>query len=163
MSSETLTDSPEYPVKPLQIVQNEAARLFFDQPNRAHVSPLLIDLYWLHMAIRTEFKSLMFVYRVTSGSPPELHHPGFCFFSATGRRLALPSLHTWQSQSRQFSFAVPQRWNKLPNAFNTAASISIFIFKTYLLQEHLLSHAVHSVHLFTWSSLHFVLLNRWSA
>src|SRR4029434_11094321 len=55
-------------MKPLQMIQNAAARLVFNQPKRAHVTPLLIDLHWLPVAARIKFKSLIFAYRVLAGS-----------------------------------------------------------------------------------------------
>src|SRR4029434_1932846 len=57
-------------VKPLQMIQNAAARLVFNQQKRAHVTPLLIDLHWLPVAARVKFKSLMLAYRVLAGSAP---------------------------------------------------------------------------------------------
>ena len=54
-----LTGLPACAVKPLQMVQNAAARLVFDQPKRAHVTPLFIELHWLPLAARISFKSLM--------------------------------------------------------------------------------------------------------
>ena len=52
------------------MIQNAAARLVFNQPKRAHVTPLLIDLHWLPVAARIKFKSLMLAYRVLDGSAP---------------------------------------------------------------------------------------------
>ena len=45
-------------VKTLQMIQNAAARLVFNVPYRAHVTPLLIELNWLPVAARIKFKSL---------------------------------------------------------------------------------------------------------
>src|SRR4029434_1067634 len=39
-----LTSLPACVVKPLQMIQNAAARLVFNQPKRAQVTPLLIEL-----------------------------------------------------------------------------------------------------------------------
>src|SRR4029434_10637788 len=64
------TGLPACVVKPLQMIQNAAARLVFNQPKRAHVTPLLIDLHWLPVAARIKFKSLMLAYRVLDGSAP---------------------------------------------------------------------------------------------
>ena len=47
-----------------------SARLVFNQPKRAHVTPLLIDLHWLPVAARITFKSPMLAYRVLDGSAP---------------------------------------------------------------------------------------------
>jgi len=57
-------------VKPLKMIQNAAARLVFNQPKRAHVTPLLIELHWLPVDARIKFKSLMLAYRVIAGSAP---------------------------------------------------------------------------------------------
>ncbi|MGL4601992.1 MAG: hypothetical protein ACRCVE_11065, partial [Plesiomonas sp.] len=53
-----LAGLPANTTKPLQLIQNAAARLVFDQPKRAHVTPLLISLHWLPVAARIKFKSL---------------------------------------------------------------------------------------------------------
>src|SRR4029434_4978212 len=52
------------------MIQNAAARLVFNQPKRAHLTPLLIELHWLPLAARIKFKSLMLAYRVIAGSAP---------------------------------------------------------------------------------------------
>ena len=65
-----LTGLPACVVKPLQMIQNAAARLVFNQPKRAHVTPLLTELHWLPVAARIKFKSLMLAYRVLAGSAP---------------------------------------------------------------------------------------------
>ncbi len=39
-------------IKPLQSIQNAAARLIFNEPNRKHVTPLFINLHWLQIAAR---------------------------------------------------------------------------------------------------------------
>ena len=49
---------PACEVRPLQIIENAAAYLFFDQPKRRHVTPLLVTLLWLLVAARIKFKSL---------------------------------------------------------------------------------------------------------
>src|SRR4029434_9503416 len=65
-----LTGLPACVVKPLQMIQNVAVRLVFNQPKRAHVTPLLIELHWLPVAARIKFKSLMLAYRVLDGAAP---------------------------------------------------------------------------------------------
>src|SRR4029434_830636 len=51
-----LTGLPACVVKPLQMIQNAAARLVFNQPKRAHVTPLLIELHWLPVAARIKLR-----------------------------------------------------------------------------------------------------------
>ena len=116
-------------VKPLQMIQNAAARLVFNQPKRAHVTPLLIELHWLPVAARIKFKSLMLAYRVLTGSAPtylnalvRANVTPRTLRSSSERRLALPPVQA--RQSRLFSFVVPHWWNKLPSSIRAGASLS---------------------------------------
>ncbi len=67
-----LAGLPSNTIKPLQMIQNAAARLVFNEPKRAHVTPLFVSLHWLPIAARIQFKTLMLAYRTTTGSeaPP---------------------------------------------------------------------------------------------
>ncbi|XP_057216904.1 uncharacterized protein LOC130570562 [Triplophysa rosa] len=65
---------PAKAIKPLQLVQNAAARLVFQQPKRAHVKPLFISLHWLPVEARLRFKSVMLAYRTITGSAPAYFH-----------------------------------------------------------------------------------------
>ncbi len=57
-------------IKPLQLIQNAAARLIFNEPKRTHITPLFINLHWLPITARIKFNALVFAYRTTSGSAP---------------------------------------------------------------------------------------------
>ncbi len=69
-----LAGLPSNTIKPLQMIQNAAARLVFNEPKRAHVTPLFISLHWLPVAARIQFKTLMLAYRTTTGSAPSYFH-----------------------------------------------------------------------------------------
>jgi len=43
----------------LQLIQNAAARVVFNEPKRAHITPLLTKLHWLPIATLIKFKSLL--------------------------------------------------------------------------------------------------------
>ncbi len=99
---------------PLQMIQNAAARLVFNEPKRAHVTPLFVSLHWLPVAARIQFKTLMLAYRTTTGSAPTYFHsllriyiPSRSLRSASERRLVVPSQRGSKSLSRTFSFTVP--------------------------------------------------------
>ncbi len=116
------------------MVQNAAARLVFNEPNRAHVTPLFVSLHWLPVAARIQFKTLMLAYRTTTGSAPTNFHsllriyiPSRSLRSASERHLVVPSQRGSKSLSRTFSFTVPGRWNDLPTPIRNAGSLSIFI------------------------------------
>ncbi len=65
-----LAGHPASSTKPLQFIQNAAARLIFNEPKRTHVTPLFINLHWLPIAARIKFKALKFAYKTTTGSAP---------------------------------------------------------------------------------------------
>ncbi len=56
------------------MIQNAAARLVFNEPKRAHVTPLFDSLHWLPVAARIKFEKLMLAYRTTTGSVPTYFH-----------------------------------------------------------------------------------------
>ncbi len=91
-----LAELPSNTIKPLQMIQNAAARLVFNEPKRAHVTPLFVSLHWLPVAARIQFKTLMLAYRTTTGSAPTYFHsllriyiPSRSLRSASERRLVV--------------------------------------------------------------------------
>ncbi len=119
------------------MIQNAAAWLVFNEPKRAHVTPLFISLHWLPVAARIKFKTLMLAYRTTTDSAPAYFHsllriyipsrspsyfhsllriyiPSRSLRSASERCLVVPSQRGSKSLSRTFSFTVPGWWNDLP-------------------------------------------------
>ncbi len=103
------------------LIQNAAARLVFNEPKRAHVTPLFVSLHWLPVTARIQFKTLMLAYRTATGSAPTYFHsllriyiPSRSLRSASERRLVVPSQRGSKSLSRTFSFTVPGWWNDLP-------------------------------------------------
>ncbi len=93
-----LAGLPSNTIKPLQMIQNAAARLVFNEPKRAHVTPLFVSLHWLPVAACIKFKTLMLAYRTTTDSAPTYFHsllriyiPSRSLRSASERRLVVPS------------------------------------------------------------------------
>ncbi len=128
------------------MIQNAAAQLVFNEPKRAHVTPLCVSLHWLPVAARIQFKTLMLAYRTTTGSAPTYFHsllriyiPFRSLRSASEWRLVVPSQRGSKSLSRTFSFTVPVWWNDLPTPIRHAGSLSIFMqqLKTHLFQHYL--------------------------
>ncbi len=123
-------------IKPLQLIQNAAARLIFNEPKRSHVTPLFINLHWLPIAAQCiKFKALMFTYRTTSGSAPlylnsllQTYMPSrslrsaserrFTVPSQSERRITVPSQRDTKSLSQTFTLTVPIWW---PAQLNPAA------------------------------------------
>ncbi|KAI4888357.1 hypothetical protein NFI96_032621 [Prochilodus magdalenae] len=65
-----LAGLPLRAIRPLQLVQNAAARLIFNLPKFTHVTPLLRSLHWLPVVARIRFKTLMLAYKVKNGPAP---------------------------------------------------------------------------------------------
>ncbi|KAI4879911.1 hypothetical protein NFI96_003645 [Prochilodus magdalenae] len=65
-----LAGLPLRAIRPLQLVQNAAARLIFNLPKFTHVTPLLCSLHWLPVAACIRFKTLMFTYKAKNGPAP---------------------------------------------------------------------------------------------
>ena len=61
----TLSALPQSTLASLQRVLNAAARLVCDLRPREHVTSALIDLHWLPIAARIEFKIIKQEYRTT--------------------------------------------------------------------------------------------------
>uniref|UniRef100_A0A8B9HMG4 Reverse transcriptase domain-containing protein n=1 Tax=Astyanax mexicanus TaxID=7994 RepID=A0A8B9HMG4_ASTMX len=96
-----LTGLPACVVKPLQMIQNAAARLVFNQPKRAHVTPLLIEVHCLPVDARIKFKTLTIAYKVMTEQAPSYLHSLLKAYatsrplrSSNERRLALPNKHS---------------------------------------------------------------------
>jgi len=113
-----LAGLPACTTKPLQLIQNAAARVVFNEPKKAHVTPLFIRLHWLPVAARIKFKVLMCAYKTTTGAAPiylnslvQMNAPSRSSCSASERRLAVPSQRDTKSLSRTSSWTVSSGWN----------------------------------------------------
>jgi hypothetical protein len=66
----TLVGLPQDHLRRLQAVQNAAARLIFGLRRRDHFINALIELHWLRVPERIEYKLMTLVYRALNGSIP---------------------------------------------------------------------------------------------
>ncbi|KAI4899454.1 hypothetical protein NFI96_009143 [Prochilodus magdalenae] len=106
-------------IRPLQLVQNAAARLIFNLLKFTHVTPLLRSLHWLPVVARIRFKTLKLAYKAKNGpAPPYLmamvksRSVSRALRASSTARLEPPSLRTHGRQaSRLFSVLAP-RWNE---------------------------------------------------
>ncbi|XP_067379202.1 uncharacterized protein [Channa argus] len=119
-------------IKPLQMIQNAAARLIFNQPKKTHVTPLFRSLHWLPVAARIRFKALSLAYRLVNSTAPaylnsliQVYKPSRPLRPANERRLVVPAPHR-RHQAKLFSAMFPRWWNELPNAARSADSLPIF-------------------------------------
>ncbi len=105
---------------PLVVIQQGV----FNEPKRAHVTPLFVSLHWLPVAARIQFKTLMLAYRTTTGSAPTYFHsllriyiPSRSLRSASEQRLVVPSQRGSKSLSQNILFyrSWPVEWSSHPH------------------------------------------------
>ena len=99
-------------------------------------------MHWLPIEARIKFKSLTLAYRVLAGSAPsylsELIQPYTPArpLRSSQERLLRHANTTTKSQSRLFSFLLPQWWNDIPGPIRSSPSLDTFKkhLKTHLFQ-----------------------------
>ena len=67
-SNSLLTGLPACAIKPLQLIQNTAARLIFNLAKFSHVTPLLRTLHWLPVEACIRYKTAVLTYRTARGT-----------------------------------------------------------------------------------------------
>ena len=66
-----LAGLPQRDLDRIQSVLNAAARLTADARKFDHVTPLLMNLHWLHMPVRIQYKLCILVHRCLNGAAPQ--------------------------------------------------------------------------------------------
>jgi len=130
-----LAGLPQSTTAPLQRVQNAAARLVFQLGPKEHVTPSLLQLHWLPVRWRVQFKICCLMHRINRGNSPEYlkniarsvaasrRRPGLR--SALSTDYVLPRLWT-KFGERAFSHAGPSAWNALPEDIRATSDSTVF-------------------------------------
>ena len=104
-------------LRPIQLIQNNAARVITRQRKRDHITPALRNLHWLPVRHRISYKVSLLTYKCRVGKGPK--------YLTDLLTTYVPS-HTLRSQEqnpkhrlnhyggRAFVRAAPTLWNKLP-------------------------------------------------
>ena len=127
----------------LQRVQNAAARLLMSCKKYDHIPPVLINLHWLSVRYRINFKMLLLTFKALYGMAPsyivDLIHTQtntrYLQRSNQGVLLEHPSGKMKKSFCDiSFSVTAPTLWNVLPVSLRSIKCISTFKcnLKTYL-------------------------------
>ena len=64
------TGLPKKSLKPLQMIQNSAARVLTKSKRRDHIIAILKSLHWLPISYRIDFKALLLVFKSLKGVGP---------------------------------------------------------------------------------------------
>jgi len=130
-----LAGLPQATVAPLQRVQNSAARLIFKLSSREHVTPCLLQLHWLPVRWRIQFKLCSIMHSVSYGmctayltnivEPAGASRTRSGLRSTSSTDYTLPRLHT-KFAVCEFSYAGPSAWNGLSEDLRAVADPAEF-------------------------------------
>ena len=127
-----LSGLPDSYLNKLQRVQNSAARMINKIPKRSHITPTLIQLHWLPITARIQFKLLLITYKCLKS-----HHPIYLhdllnqqinnrnLRSSTHNNLEIPRTFIRYGE-HAFMKCAPTLWNSLPREIKNSHNLSLF-------------------------------------
>ena len=127
----------------LQNVLHVAARIIAGISKYDHITPTLVDLHWLPVQQRIQFKVLLMAFKALHDEAPqyisdliETHNPKRALRSCDKNLLIVPRSRT-RYGDRAFSKAAPSLWNVLPQNIKSAKTVAEFkkLLKTHLFRE----------------------------
>jgi hypothetical protein len=139
-----LAGLPDTSLRKLQRVQNAAARLISKTRKFDHITPILLDLHWLPLPLRVEFKILLITYRALHDLAPNYiqelikpYKPVRSLRSSTENLLTPVKTRLSTYGDRAFSAVAPRLWNSLPLDIRSADTLASFksSLKTYLFRQ----------------------------
>ena len=125
-------------------MQNSAARLIKYTERRDHITPTLIELHWLKVHPRIQFKVLLLTYKAINGLAPqylsdllEEQSHSRNLRSCGKKQLKVPKTKQKNYGDRAFAKAGPVLWNQLPTEIALSPSVSVFKrkLKTHLFKQ----------------------------
>ena len=147
-----LAGLPQRDLDRIQSVLNAAARLTADARKFDHVTPLLVNLHWLRVPERIQYKLCVLVHRCLNGAAPqylsELIQPlsdvdsRRRLRSASTAEVLVPATRRSTIGDRAFAVAGPRAWNNLPVDLRLSRTFTII--KTHL-KSHLFNLSFPSV------------------
>ena len=125
----------------LQRLQNQAARITLRKPLREHVTPMLIQLHWLPVKARIEYKTAVLSFKCINNIAPSYlrdmlgeYVPSRPLRSANKRLLKPVTSKSQKAGGRALSHHAPSLWNSLPSHLRELNTLSKFktALKTHL-------------------------------
>jgi hypothetical protein len=127
----------------LQRVQNIAARIVTYTPRNAHITPVLIELHWLPVRARIEYKICLIAFKCLHGGAPQylqellaVRQPTRDLRASSVQPLEVPMARSALAE-RAFGIAAPKLWNSLPQDLRAIDSVNVFKkhLKTFLFRR----------------------------
>ena len=139
---------PHYVLRKLQSILNRAARLIYSLPPGTPTTSYLIDLHWLPVKARIEFKICLMVFKALKFGEPKYIADMLSFSEAHGDRslrsaddpfllLEPRAVNEHNLASRSFSYVAPRLFNELPIWLKSADSEDTFkkLLKTFIFSK----------------------------
>ena len=117
----------------LQLVKNTLARVVAQKPCYCHITPVLIDLHWLPVRQRIEFKIATTAFKVLHYQQPSYlaeilprYTPSQSLRSSASTTISVPLRKTSMVFSKSFSSVASNIWNLLPGHLSSAPTLLAF-------------------------------------
>ena len=129
----------------LQVLQNSAARLIEKLKKHDHITETLINLHWLPVRARIDFKILLYTWKALNDRAPpyirnmlELRDETRSLRNPIGSYLKIPNCNRITLGGNAFSVVAPSLWNQLPLELRGTDSERIFrkTLKTILFKKY---------------------------
>ena len=135
---------PDFLIDKMQLIQNQAACIICRLKKNDHITTTLINLHWLPVKQRIEYKMLLFAYKAQHSVAPVYladlllpYVPSRSLRSENQTQLEQPIARSKRYGGSSFSVAAPKLRNDLPNELKESTSLSNFktTIKTYLFKK----------------------------
>ena len=118
----------------LQIIQNHSARIIARKRKFEHITPLLIELHWLPVQYRINYKIALLCFKCLNNTAPSylsdllnVYVPGrFLRSSSDTTILSKPCTNYKRYGQRSFGYAGPEVWNELPFDIRNTDNLNTF-------------------------------------
>ena len=122
----------------LQRFQNCVARLILKKRKHDQITPLLIELHWLPVEFRIQFKLAVFALQHFDGTLPlYLSSVLHSLRSSSEKLLKTPRVNMKSAGERSFCYAASAVWNSFPNSIRNVPTLTTFKrqLKTHLFRK----------------------------